>query len=577
MLVSALAAAQNSFAADSIQVGDAHIDSPTVCCLGFSVPVAGDDDYDSTATIEYRRAGTNIWSSGLPLLRVRPELTSEETTPGQYGLLVPAEQFAGSIFRLVPATNYEIRITVTDPDGGNRVQIVNATTRPLPRSNPAVPRIVAVTSTAELTSAINQALAGDVIELAPGTYSGSITIDSDGTETNPIIIRGSNRDTVIIDASGSTYGVTIWGSHVYLENVTVTGSTWGARAYDTEGVVIQQSRFTDISRGINAKSGVNRNFYICDNILEGSHSWPNVSSSTWNDEGITISGEGHTVCFNTLSGFGDALGLAHSTDIPNIAIDFYGNDVLWTGDDAFELDFAHRNVRAFDNRATNVGMGVSLQPVWGGPVYIFRNVFLNIAKSAYKLNNDPSGFFIFHNTSARSLGTGNWGAYAWTSLGYAQADGDPAYAGNFQFKNNILFGLSNPAHVTTDLILEEIDYNGWSPDGTFRFDDTWVNFADLQTDSPYENNGLILNADTFATPLVLPQDYTTFWANTDASLNQNSNAVDAGQRLPNINDGYVGAGPDIGALERGAPAPDYGVRLQLDTIRPAPPDNLRLE
>jgi hypothetical protein len=251
--------------------------------------------------------------------------------------------------------------------------------------------------------------------------------------------------------------------------------------------------------------------------------------------------------------------------------------VLWTGDDAFELDFAHRNVRAFDNRATNIAMGVSLQPVWGGPVYIFRNVFLNVAKSAYKLNNDPSGFFIFHNTSARSLGTGNWGAYAWTSLGYTQADGEPAYAANFQFKNNILIGLSNPAHVTTDLILEDIDYNGWSPDGTFRFVDTWVNFADLQTDSPYENNGLILNADTFATPLVLPQDYTTFWANTDVSLNQNSNAVDAGQRLPNINDGYVGAGPDMGALERGAPAPDYGVRPQLDTIRPAPPDNLRIE
>jgi hypothetical protein len=355
--------------------------------------------------------------------------------------------------------------------------------------------------------------------------------------------------------------------------VTVTGSTWGARSYNTEGVVIQYSRFTNVNRGIYAKSGTNRNFYICDNVLEGVHTWPNTSSSTWNDEGITISGEGHTVCHNTVSGFGDALGLANSTNIPNIAIDFYGNDVLWTGDDAFELDFAHRNVRAFDNRATNISMGVSLQPVWGGPVYIFRNVFLNIRASAYKLNNDPSGFFIYHNTSARTLGTGNWGAYAWTSLGYTQSDGDPAYAANFQMKNNILIGQSAPAYVTTDLILEDIDYNGWLPDGAFRFVTTWLNFADLQSNSPYEANGRILDGNTFTVPLTLPADYTTFWSDTDVTLGQNSLAIDAALLLPNINDGYQGNAPDLGAIEHGEPMPAYGVRQPDDDNDGIPNDS----
>jgi hypothetical protein len=36
--------------------------------------------------------------------------------------------------------------------------------------------------------------------------------------------------------------------------------------------------------------------------------------------------------------------------------------------------------------------------------------------------------------------------------------------------------------------------------------------------------------------------------------------VDAGIRLPNINDGYQGAGPDIGADEAGQPLPHYGPR-----------------
>lgn len=573
-----LAVSYASYAADSIDVGDVHVDSPTICCLGFSVPIInGDDDYDAVAMIEFRRVGVASWSSGLPLLRVRPELTSEETPPSQYGLPFPKEQFAGSLFRLESGTEYEIRITVTDPDGGSRAQTIMATTRDTPRANPAVPRQVTVSTTSELNNALGVAQPGDVIRLDSGTYTGPITINNSGTLDNPIVVRGDSADTVTIDATGATYGVTIWGSHVYLEAITVRGSTWGARSFDTNGLVIRNSRFTGIDRGIYAKSGTNRNFYICDNVLEGQHSWPNVSSNTWNDEGIAVSGEGHTICHNTLSGFGDALGLAHDTNIPNVAIDFFGNDVLWTGDDGLELDFAHRNVRAFDNRITNAGMGVSLQPAWGGPVYIFRNLFLNLAHSPYKLNNDPSGFFILHNTSARTLGPGNYGAYAWPQLGYTQSDGDPAYAANFQFKNNILIGLSDPAQVTTDLILEEIDYNGWSPDGTFRFVDSWVNFADLQSNSPYEANGRILDENTFATPLNLPSDYTTFWSNTDVALAQSSLALDAAQSLPNVSDEYSGSAPDLGAVERGDALPAYGPRLPPDTMSPAAPENVSVE
>ena len=135
IFLAAIAAAESALAVDSIQVADVITDLPTVCCLGFSVPIAGDDDYDAVANIEYRLAGTSTWSRGLPLLRVRPELTSQETTPGQYGLPVPAEQFAGSLFRLAADTDYDIRITVTDPDGGDRVQTLNATTRSLPKSD----------------------------------------------------------------------------------------------------------------------------------------------------------------------------------------------------------------------------------------------------------------------------------------------------------------------------------------------------------------------------------------------------------------------------------------------------------
>ena len=229
LLLLTMTVSKNGIAADSIQVDDVIADSPTICCLGFSVPVSGDDDYDAVATLEYRESGSGNWSQGLPLLRVRPELTSGETPPGAYGLPVPAAQFAGSVFGLAPATNYEVRISVTDPDGGNRTQTVVVTTSPLPLANPANPRIVPVTTASELSNALSTAQAGDVIELAAGTYSGAITISADGTEANPIIVRGASADTVTINATGSTYGVSLMGAHVYLEHVTVSGSTWGAR------------------------------------------------------------------------------------------------------------------------------------------------------------------------------------------------------------------------------------------------------------------------------------------------------------------------------------------------------------
>ncbi len=574
-----LSLASAAFAADDIVVGDVVSDEPTLCCLGFSVPItAGDDNYNASATIEYRPAGSATWSDGLPLLRVRPEYTSGETTPGRYGLPVPGEQFAGSVFGLDAGSSYDIRITVTDPDGGDRVQQVTTSTRAAPLANPATPRSVAVTNATELDNAIAAAQPGDVIELAAGNYSGAITIDADGTVDNPIIVRGASADSVTIDASGATYGVTIRGEHVYVENLTVDGSTWGARATGTRGAVIRYSRFTDVSRGIFAKGGSNYGFYICDNVLEGRHTWPDISRDTWNSEGITVSGQGHTVCHNTLSGFGDALGLAHDTNIENNAIDFWGNDVRFTGDDGMELDFAHRNVRAFGNRITNANMGASLQPAWGGPVYIFRNQFLNIASSPYKLNNDPNGFFIFHNTSATTDRPGsNYADHAWPQLGYTQSDGDPAYAANFELKNNILIGQGTPAKVTTELFLAVIDHNGWRPDGEFRFWDVWVNFADLQSNAPYENNGRLLDDETFATPLTLPADYTTLWADVDVTLGDSSLARDAGEILPNINDDHAGSAPDLGAIEYGSPMPHYGVRESLDTMPPAAPVNIRVE
>ena len=43
-------------------------------------------------------------------------------------------------------------------------------------------------------------------------------------------------------------------------------------------------------------------------------------------------------------------------------------------------------------------------------------------------------------------------------------------------------------------------------------------------------------------------------------LKPGSAAVDRGIVLPNVNDGFAGGAPDLGALEVGAAAPHYGPR-----------------
>ena len=60
----------------------------------------------------------------------------------------------------------------------------------------------------------------------------------------------------------------------------------------------------------------------------------------------------------------------------------------------------------------------------------------------------------------------------------------------------------------------------------------------------------------------------------DLRPSQGSAVVDAGLRLPNVNDGYSGEAPDIGAYEARQPAPIYGPR-PVGTDEGTPPSGGR--
>src|SRR5205814_253634 len=114
-----------------------------------------------------------------------------------------------------------------------------------------------------------------------------------------------------------------------------------------------------------------------------------------------------------------------------------------------ELDYGMHNVRGFDNFIWNVFDGISMQPVFGGPAYVFRNVVYNCTRMPIKPNEFPAGLLIYHNTF---VANGSAGTFA------------PLWQ-NSQIVNNLFLGTGERGAVIKSGTLtpktSRMDYNGW--------------------------------------------------------------------------------------------------------------------
>src|SRR6185503_17604063 len=100
------------FAADKTTAREFIAEPPTLVSLGFEWPIDGDDNRNATVTVSYRRKGEQTWKAGPPLLRIGNERINENALH-----YMTPNGFAGSIFDLHPATEYESRLVMSDPDG----------------------------------------------------------------------------------------------------------------------------------------------------------------------------------------------------------------------------------------------------------------------------------------------------------------------------------------------------------------------------------------------------------------------------------------------------------------------------
>jgi len=552
-------------------LGEPVLEPSTLNCLGVYWVVGGDANKNARIEIEYRKAGSEEWKPGYLLFRVEQSAQDpskhEDGKGSKASVQVPdgAWLFAGSVVNLTPGTDYELHLKLIDADGGAAEKTLTTRTA----VEPITPKDMHVRHVAPgsgggsgseqdpykgLAAANAVAKPGDLFIVHAGTYDAFET-DKSGELGHPIIWRGEGA--AVIDAKGKApKAIAAGGIHdVWFEKLELCNAAYGIVTHDSERIVLRRCHIHGVEYGLaatrNTKGNMN-GYFVTDNVIEGPSVWPR-SKGIENARGIQVTGSGHVVAYNRIHGFGDALDTFPS--VKCAAIDFHNNDISLCTDDGIEMDYSERNTRCFNNRFVNIFQGVSVQPVFGGPVYIFRNVLCNLGMEPFKMHNSPSGVLVMHNTVIKN--------------------GMPLvlYPGkkvrNSVYRNNLFLGTeANYAYECTgEMAGCDFDYDGFGG-GPFKKVMKWSNTPYVTVDDLKAKSGVykhIVMLDTpniFASGFLPPADVAKEVdpSKLDLRLKPGTMAIDAGEALANFSDGFSGKAPDLGAYELGADAPFYGPR-----------------
>lgn len=547
----------------------------TFDAIGVRWFIEGDEDQDCRVGVAFRASGGgDPWTAAQDLLRVEPG------SYNNYGV-DPGNLLAGSIFDLASDTPYDVRLELSDPDGGSAIEIRSLLTRAVPADPPA-PRIRHVipgegggSGTAEdpfrgIAAANAAALPGDIFILHDGIYIGGTVLTASGTEDNPIVWRGETRDGVILDGhKAARHVVRIEQARdVHIENLTIRRPYQIAVSCTvTVGVVVRgcaidvsEASGADDMAGIWITGPDQRNATIEGNTIQGPLRWEDGR----NDDayGVIVAGTGHVVRFNDIHGWYDGVEVGDSDPgIVSMDCDVHGNEIYDCTDDGIETDASRHNIRVHDNRITNCLSGLSCQPVFGGPVYFIRNVVYNWQLKPLKFHEWPTEMIVYNNTfvgaDPRGLGGGEWRRAV--------------------LRNNIVIGGSHPGHTGGPIAIEtigvrgDLDYDGWYQALPQRFaqygDAFYPTLEGFRSGTGMEMNGRLVDLSIFVgaeePPLGsylgtegFPPPYAP--GSQDLRLLPTSAAIDAGIVLPNITRGYTGTAPDLGAYEFGSAVPIYG-------------------
>jgi hypothetical protein len=435
-------------------------------------------------------------------------------------------------------------------------------------------------------------------------FDGTYYLTASGTAERPIVIRAAGDGPVVFDGDGNAvlFDVTA-ADHIYFEGLTFRNTEVAIlagrkRIIGSSGLTVRHSRFEDVGIGITTDWSGSKDFYIADNVFVGRQipdhlmgwigrtwqSFPDFPVEMRSNAAVKVYGSGHVVAYNDISHFHD--GIDHATygnpdldqggriirDRMPVSVDFVGNDIRNVDDNCIEADGAMHNIRVLRNRCFNQAhRSLSAQPLFGGPAYFIGNIVYHAPEGgSLKFQANPSGILVYHNTF----------------IGEAH---DMGPVSNLHFRNNLILGQGAfPEIFTVDTFTNysSSDYNGFRPNPGIKDAFGWNSpprgvvadfasnrearrFASLKEYSAatgQERHSVLVDYGDFVRVSAPdPGDPRRFYRpdEFDFTLRAGSRAVDAGVVLPNINDGFTGEAPDIGALERGRPAPGYGPRKEV--------------
>ena len=610
--------------------------------MGVIVSLSAEDDPDGdmNASLEYRLSSAGGYQQGFPLSRVANT------------------RFVGSLFWLEASTEYDVRVSFDDPDGGpldgTSVEATGSTrpniTIPAPThidyASPAgAGTDCTLSAPCALGEAISQAGASEAVYLLEGVYyTGEIDLPRSGTAGAPITIASNPGEMAILDGGdpatftwtslgGGVYHTTVYAPdpHLIIENgqrlypyqslSDLENLVWGIPGFYASGtdvyvhlagdadptnkemvvsrynyafyveqdfIYISELTFRhygqgDYAKAIYIRSGSDNlvngcTFAINDlgigfkydsgrNVIENNQfydtdfNWPwdaVKAGSGLETGGIRFygptDGRGNIIRSNTFHDYFDGFGACpeFSSAVTN-ETDVYNNLVYRAGDDGLETDGQCSNVRIWNNTFHNVLVGISLAPVYTGPVYAIRNLIYitgagnsDYPGSPFKFNSgyEQSGpMYLFHTTADAVLpgssgldikSPGSWTSITarnniWAGSEYALSNANPDQPLDLDYDN-----------LYTTLPGELAWWDGL-PDRHLN------TLAELQSATGQEMHGFNF-LPCFNNP-----------AGGDYTLALGCELIDAGLFIPGINDNYEGDAPDVGALE----SQGYGFTLEV--------------
>jgi hypothetical protein len=254
------------------------------------------------------------------------------------------------------------------------------------------------------------------------------------------------------------------------------------------------------------------------------------------------------------------------------------NELYRIGDDSFELDGPVYNQVINGNNMHDVFVGISAAPLSVGPLWMVRNTFYLTNRYFPDGSLDLTGTYMFpygawkYNTGGRGGGTGPSLIYHNTSVVML----DPASplksiaafstvwsnTPGFVVKTRNNSWVVNPGNKILWVEKDDIVGDGHPVEIDMDYDNLWV---DLSKDSAYylgispgnRTNSLQDIQNQYGLEAhgmsVLPAYREP--SQSDFSIPEDSPLVDAGIRIPGINDDYRGSAPDIGSYEVGSAGP----------------------